>query len=223
MDGSVGVFDFDTRAFVFCTEAGHSETIFDCHFKPDAMRPYPASAYITTPTAPPASSLPSTSSAASAASSSSSSSSASSSSSGDERSAHVAGTVLATASYDGSIKIWDTLQQRCLMDLRTPTPPLHVLYGLSWAPGDIDENRVLACSSEGHIFIWDAHKGQLVSELHHHSKASFRVAWNKQDVNLIASSSSDGYAVVFKPSGQIVHKYGHPAAVYGVDWSPFDK
>lgn len=34
-DGAVGIYNFELKKLEFCTEAGHTETVFDLEFKPD--------------------------------------------------------------------------------------------------------------------------------------------------------------------------------------------
>lgn len=163
VDGCVGVFSLSQRKIVYCTEAGHSETIYDCRFSPASPD------------------------------------------------------VLATASYDGTIKLWDILTQRCTLELRNRENP-SALYSLAWGKGE-DGSKLLASSSSGCIFMWDTITGALVQTFRHHQKPVFKVSWRGDK---IASSSSDCTCVVFDSSGSILHKFAHPNAVYGCDWNPFN-
>jgi WD40 repeat protein len=102
-----------------------------------------------------------------------------------------------------------------------------VLYAVSWAPADDaagggDTAGLLASSgSEGDVFIWDTKSGSTITRAKHHSKPVYGLRWHNTDKELLASTSSDGYAVIFNPAGKVLRKFKHPAAAYGVDWSPF--
>lgn len=128
--------------------------------------------------------------------------------------------ILATASYDGRIKIWDTVQMKCVRDLVGQTG---VLYGVSWAPGDATEHRLASSSSKGEVFIWDTNTGQVLKKLKNHGNSSFRISWNQNNARYIASTSSDKTCVVFTPEGELLKKLKHPDAVYGVEWDPFQE
>lgn len=130
--------------------------------------------------------------------------------------------ILATASYDSTIKIWNTstTPMKCTQLLKGQEG---VIYSVSWAPGGEDENRLASSGSEGDIFIWDTSNGQVLLRAKHHSKPAFGLKWNQIDKELLASTSSDGYAIIFNPSGKILRKFKHPAPAYGCDWSGFHK
>ncbi len=143
-DGSVGVFNLERRRLEFTSQPAHSETIFDCRFKPSS---------------------PDT---------------------------------LATASYDGTVKIWDTRNMKCVLDLKGQEG---VIYALSWCPGADDEYRLVSASSLGEVVLWNTRTGQPMATYKHHTKPIYRVKWNQLDSNLIASTSSDGTWYVWGNAG----------------------
>eukprot|EP00455_Lapot_gusevi_P040938 TRINITY_DN4691_c0_g1_i4.p1 TRINITY_DN4691_c0_g1~~TRINITY_DN4691_c0_g1_i4.p1 ORF type:complete len:1101 (-),score=371.19 TRINITY_DN4691_c0_g1_i4:99-3326(-) len=165
-DGSVGIFDLGKKRLVYCTVPGHSETVFDCRFKP------------TDPN------------------------------------------ILATSSYDGTVKLWDVRQMKCVQELAGQQG---VLYSISWAPSGADEDRLVSASSRGEIFMWNTKTGQILKRFQHHNESIFRVCWCPQDPDLLISTSSDKNLIVFNSSGTVLRKYGHPAQVYGCDINPFNK
>ena len=63
--------------------------------------------------------------------------------------------MLATCSFDGSVRIWDTRQSRLHRDL--VGDDVGVLYAVCWAPHD--ETRLVTTSSRGQVHIWDVDNG----------------------------------------------------------------
>jgi len=126
--------------------------------------------------------------------------------------------VLATASFDGTIKLWNASSLQQVQELRGQSG---ALYALSWCPGPEDEWRLATGGSEGDVFVWDGRTGQTLLRSKHHSKPVYGLKWHPSDKELLVSTSSDGYAVVFTPAGRPLRKFKHPAATYGCDWSPF--
>ncbi len=125
--------------------------------------------------------------------------------------------VLATVSYDGSVKVWDIVNMKCTMTL---TGQPGVIFSVCWFPGGNSENRLLTTNSEGQIYVWDTQQGTVLARLQHHSGACYRVRFQK-DGPLIASVGADGLVVLFSIDGSIVKKYTVKGGVYGCDWSPF--
>jgi WD40 repeat protein len=104
-DGSVAVFSLLQRRIEFTTSAAHSETVFDCRYKPSSPD------------------------------------------------------VLATASYDGTVKVWDTRTMTCTADLKgqegtracTSSSHAHTLHRTLSArsPSTVGNDRELChCASE---------------------------------------------------------------------------
>ena len=106
--------------------------------------------------------------------------------------------ILATASYDGSIKIWQINEMKCITNLHKPdlnvtqreTFKQNVIYGIAWSPKE--SNRIVSVNSNGEVTLWDTEKGKLLSEIQPgSSSAIYRVDWNTLDPTLIATGSSD--------------------------------
>ena len=121
--------------------------------------------------------------------------------------------VLATASYDTTVKLWDVRSRRCI---KTLTGAKGILYSVTWSP---DGLRLAASSSNGHIYIYNEGTGTVEKDLEIHTQTAFRVAWHPRDDNMLASISEDRYLCIFSMSGQIIRKFHHPAALYGVAWN----
>ncbi|XP_061535832.1 WD repeat-containing protein 17 isoform X1 [Phycodurus eques] len=127
--------------------------------------------------------------------------------------------LLATASFDGTIKIWDT---NTLTAVHTSPGNEGVVYSLSWAPGDL--NCVAGATSRNGAFIWDIRKGKIITRFNEHGKNGiFCISWSHKDSKRIATCSGDGFCIIRTIDGKILHKYKHPAAVFGCDWSQNNK
>ncbi|XP_031722902.1 WD repeat-containing protein 17 isoform X3 [Anarrhichthys ocellatus] len=123
--------------------------------------------------------------------------------------------LLATASFDGTIKIWDT---DTLTAVYTSPGNEGVVYSLSWAPGDL--NCIAGATSRNGAFIWDVKKGKIITRFNEHGKNGiFCISWSHKDSKRIATCSGDGFCIIRTIDGKILHKYKHPAAVFGCDWS----
>ncbi|XP_053398741.1 WD repeat-containing protein 17-like [Mercenaria mercenaria] len=127
--------------------------------------------------------------------------------------------ILATGSFDGTIKLWDTTTFTCV---NTSPGNEGIIYTISWAPSDL--NCIVAGTSKNGIFIWDIGKGRIVKRFSEHGRnAVFTVMWNQKDSRRIMSTGADGYCIIRQVDGEIIQKYRHPAAIYGCDWSPHNK
>eukprot|EP00002_Diphylleia_rotans_P021101 TRINITY_DN4105_c0_g1_i5.p1 TRINITY_DN4105_c0_g1~~TRINITY_DN4105_c0_g1_i5.p1 ORF type:complete len:1200 (+),score=232.65 TRINITY_DN4105_c0_g1_i5:718-4317(+) len=163
-DGAVGVYDFHKKRWEFTSQSSHTETVFDCEFKPSNKN------------------------------------------------------ILATCSYDSSIKFWDVTKMENI-----DTIPDHkgTIYGISWCPGD--DKRIASVTGSGHFYVWDSTTCSQVAHAQFSSDAIYRVSWNKEDSSLIALGCKDGSVIVCNPKAELIKKYRLSQATYGVDWSPFEK
>ncbi|GAB5570116.1 WD repeat-containing protein 17 isoform X4 [Prionailurus iriomotensis] len=134
--------------------------------------------------------------------------------------------LLATASFDGTIKVWDI---NTLTAVHTSPGNEGVVYSLSWAPGDL--NCIAGATSRNGAFIWDVKRGKMVQRfnegilhfLKHGKNGIFCVAWSHKDSKRIATCSGDGFCIIRTVDGKVLHRYKHPAAVFGCDWSQNNK
>uniref|UniRef100_A0A6I8SY67 WD repeat domain 17 n=1 Tax=Xenopus tropicalis TaxID=8364 RepID=A0A6I8SY67_XENTR len=127
--------------------------------------------------------------------------------------------LLATASFDGTIKVWDI---NTLTAVYTSPGNEGVIYSLSWAPGDL--NCIAGATSKNGGFIWDVKKGKMITRFNEHGKNGiFCISWSHKDSKRIATCSGDGFCIIRTIDGKVLHKYKHPAAVFGCDWSQNNK
>ncbi|OXB84140.1 UNVERIFIED_CONTAM: hypothetical protein H355_012258 [Colinus virginianus] len=114
--------------------------------------------------------------------------------------------LLATASFDGTIKVWD----------------INTLTAVYTSPGDL--NCIAGATSRNGGFIWDVPRGKIITRFSEHGKNGiFCIAWSHKDSKRIATCSDDGFCIIRTIDGKILHKYKHPAAVFGCDWSQNNK
>uniref|UniRef100_A0A2K5L017 WD repeat domain 17 n=1 Tax=Cercocebus atys TaxID=9531 RepID=A0A2K5L017_CERAT len=127
--------------------------------------------------------------------------------------------LLATASFDGTIKVWDI---HTLTAVYTSPGNEGVIYSLSWAPGGL--NCIAGGTSRNGAFIWNVQKGKIIQRFNEHgTNGIFCIAWSHKDSKRIATCSSDGFCIIRTIDGKVLHKYKHPAAVFGCDWSQNNK
>nr|XP_060635588.1 WD repeat-containing protein 17 [Anolis sagrei ordinatus] len=127
--------------------------------------------------------------------------------------------LLATASFDGTIKVWDI---NTLTAVYTSPGNEGVIYSVSWAPGDL--NCIAGATSRNGAFIWDVSRGKMITRFSEHGKNGiFCIAWSHKDSKRIATCSGDGFCIIRTIDGKVLHKYKHPAAVFGCDWSQNNK
>ncbi|GMH75682.1 hypothetical protein TL16_g06841 [Triparma laevis f. inornata] len=123
--------------------------------------------------------------------------------------------IMATSSYDSTVKIWDT----GTMSLQnTLVGQSGVIYSMAWS----NCGTYLASSSiKGSVFVWDTQSGEALQKLSHHKQQPcYCVDWSKLGSCLIASTGADNSVVVFKDDGLIHRRYICPDSMYGVQWHP---
>lgn len=59
--------------------------------------------------------------------------------------------------------------------------------------------------------------------LQHGKNGIFCISWSHKDSKRIATCGGDGFCIIRTIDGKILHKYRHPAAVFGCDWSQNNK
>ncbi|KAG1671523.1 WD repeat-containing protein 17 [Nymphon striatum] len=124
--------------------------------------------------------------------------------------------LLATGSFDGTIKIWNVNTMTAEHSSRVNKC---IIYAISWAPGDL--NCIAAATSSEGVLIWDVKKSSILKKFKsHNGKRVFSVAWHQKDSRKIASSGEDFNCIVHQADGKILNICRHPAAVYGCDWNP---
>jgi serine/threonine protein kinase len=125
------------------------------------------------------------------------------------------GTHIASASFDKSVRIWDTAHGFSIITYRGHWDRVQAVV---WSP---DNSRVASAGDDGTVQIWDATTGNQVLIYRGHSNAVTAVAWSP-DGKRIASASEDKSVHVWDTSngGLIFVNRNHTKKVLTVAWSP---
>lgn len=128
---------------------------------------------------------------------------------------------VATASYDGHVKIWRISSLETVREMYAGNE--HLLYGLAFGPG---AKGICAVSSSGYLFIWHISTGEQIMKQQVHDGNCYRCKWGDLDLGsarggLIATGGADSYACVTDAvTGYTLHKIFHKGPVVGVQWHP---
>ena len=91
-------------------------------------------------------------------------------------------TWLISASHDGTLRQWNPNTGDCLRILTPPEPRLLETVAVD------AQGHWIASAGEGHIWLWNAHTGQLSATLHHSNRAITHVQFSPDARHLIATS-----------------------------------
>jgi transducin (beta)-like 1 len=97
--------------------------------------------------------------------------------------------ILATASYDATIKLWDVDSGKCLHTLEGHTDPV---YSVAFSP---DGKYLASGSFDKNLHIWDVKEGTLV-KTYQGGGGIFEVCWNKDGSKVAACFSNNKVAVL---------------------------
>jgi WD40 repeat protein len=101
------------------------------------------------------------------------------------------GTRLTTASYDGTVKIWDLTLQHEVLTRSHPTGGF--IYGVAFSP---DGKWLVTTGQDKTAIVWDAVSGEELATLSGHTDAVNGVDFNS-DGTLLATGSADRTAIVW--------------------------
>lgn len=129
--------------------------------------------------------------------------------------------MLATASYDGYVKLWRISTMESQRDMFAG-PDHQILYGLAFGPG---ATRICAVSATGELITWRTDTGEQVLRQQVHNGRCYRCEWMTRHqldgAGQIATGGADNTAcVVDAVTGNIIRKLPHPNHVIGVMWHP---
>jgi WD repeat-containing protein 17 len=136
--------------------------------------------------------------------------------------------MLATVSYEGTIKIWDLRNMRNIDTLHSDALESGhfkgvmqvkcVLYGLAWGPGTL----IAACTAKGDVLLYDYSKTRLLHRFRPSIEAPiYRISWSLVRTDLLAVGTSDSFLAILKLEGKTLTKnkmIKHPQTVYGAVW-----
>lgn len=148
--------------------------------------------------------------------------------------------LLATASYDGTVVVWDTATmtvmytmytEESLYETSTKTTIIErnmsntdfgcVLYAVTWSP---DGQELAACSIHGVVYIFKLGKAKAIRSFNMHNSACYKVDWFPGQIpdsdSLLASSGRDCVAVAFDKEGTERVRFNFDQPCFGCHWSP---
>jgi WD40 repeat protein len=125
------------------------------------------------------------------------------------------GSRIASATWDGSARIWDVATGKTELVL---TNPLWYITDVAFSP---DGSRILSASPDGTARVWNATSGDLVTTLSGHTGEVRSIAYSP-DGTRIATGSSEGIARVWdSATGEpIMSLAGHTGAVESIVFTP---
>ncbi|MFH8636033.1 nSTAND1 domain-containing NTPase [Streptomyces goshikiensis] len=122
---------------------------------------------------------------------------------------------LATASRDGTARVFDAGSGRCDHVLRSEGP---MVESVSWAP---DSSRLATVGRDPVVRLWDARSGDPERLLTAPGFVGRQVAWSPRGTHVAASSKDRVVRVWEAGTGTLVHELrGHRDDVWGLSWSP---
>ncbi|HEX8483597.1 MAG TPA: WD40 repeat domain-containing protein [Allosphingosinicella sp.] len=125
------------------------------------------------------------------------------------------GGLLATAGYDGAVRIWEIRTGRLVRKLQGARG---TVWSIDFSP---DGKRIAAAGEDGLIRIWDPAARRLLHKLAGHERNIWEVRFSP-DGRRLASGSFDATARIWdSQTGAALATYGeHEQAVVGLAWSP---
>lgn len=118
------------------------------------------------------------------------------------------GTLLLTASYDGTVRIWDAIHGTSKRILSGPED-------VEWAQWHSKGNAIVAGSKDGTIWMWLAHDGQCVQVFAGHD-GGVSAGCFSSDGKFVVSGGEDGTVRLWAPkTGQCKHVFGENTGGHG--------
>ena len=139
------------------------------------------------------------------------------------------GDYLASCSYDGTVRIWDTktMKLNSINDTSRQGPQAklskRIIYSVSWHPTD---TKIALGTFNGNLIIYDALKQKYLGAVTPvEGAATYKVQWNNKNPEKILMSSHSKNAFLIKTDDtcknlNVELTYAHPDIVFGLCWSP---
>ncbi|KAJ2714086.1 hypothetical protein H4R19_001914 [Coemansia spiralis] len=128
---------------------------------------------------------------------------------------HASGKYLASASDDGTVKVWSTASDQPVQDLAGHSQQV---YLVEWLPR-ADKAVLASASFDGTVRVWDAHSSSCLRVLAGHVKAVDCLAFSP-DGRHLATGSFDRKVCIWRvKDGSLVTTYVADGAVHDVQWS----
>jgi WD40 repeat protein len=123
------------------------------------------------------------------------------------------GRVVASASTDNTVKLWDAQSGKVL---RTLEGHANAVWSVAW---DARGERLASGSSDKTVNVWDVQTGTVLRTLEGHTEGVRSVAWDPRGERLASGSFDRTMKVWDAQSGQVLRTLeGHTDAVRSVSW-----
>ena len=122
--------------------------------------------------------------------------------------------LLASGSYDNTIRIWDVEDVNNLRHVRTLRGHTSRISSVAWSP---DGSTLASASADGTVRLWNPNNGINFAVLRGHTESVYCVAWSP-DGSLLASGSRDTTIRLWNPDTHDTRRVlrGHNRGVYGL-------
>jgi WD40 repeat protein/predicted Ser/Thr protein kinase len=125
------------------------------------------------------------------------------------------GTKVASASYDKTVRIWDTAHGFSVITYRGHWDRLQAV---AWSP---DGKRVASAGDDGTVQIWEAVTGSHLFTYRGHHLAVNALAWSPDGTRLASAGTDKTVQVWEAANGAVVFTHhGHHGSALAVAWSP---
>ncbi len=128
------------------------------------------------------------------------------------------GNMLASASDDNTVKLWNSETGK---EINTLTGHTDVVWGVSFSP---DGNMLASASADGTVKLWNSETGEEINTLTGHKGQVNKVDFSP-DGTMLASTSHDKTVKLWKTeTGELINPLsGHKQWIWGVSFSPDGK